>query len=751
MNTQISYFEPFVGKDGEPVPGLKPKQSFSFESYLEGIRDGRWQDIVLNIRAGRKPKTAAPGVTPSGLFSYRNHKSLTAHSTIIALDFDAQDNPDGFPAEEVATDPFVYAMHRSISGKGWVVYVKIDPTKHGDHYLALEKYFADSYHAIADPSGKDVCRFRFVSYDPECFVNEGAKPWKRTLPKPKRQVKQQKAYVFVSSDVEHCINQLRNKSIDITDSYHDWLKIGMALANEYGENGRTYFHQISEISAKYDSTDCDKKYDNCLRSQNGKTTIASFFYFCKLRGLEIKTPRTEHIERVAKMQRAVTGKNGGPKSQEVATQAAIKMLDEFDGMYGEDVTKIVNQVMDLPEEDAKAEATDDLIADLKAFLRTYNIKHNEVTRQLELDGEPFTERTLNTIYVKALEVIGTQSTKGKAVSKDLVTSILESDFTHEYNPFILYFSKRTHLKPEGEIDKLIASLRCQPLKLPDGQVLSGDEYAQLFVRKWLLSCVASWHGTYSLLMLVLTGAQNEGKTKFFRNLLPEDLRTYYAESSLDEGKDAQILMCKKAIICDDEFAGKSKADYKQLKQLLSKQYFSIRRPYGKITEDLQRIAVLCGTSNEDEIINDPTGNRRIIPLPIKSVDWDAYEMVDKDMLWMELYEEWKRTGNNWMLSREEIKLLNMSTIENQQQANEEEAILMYFALPGTNGPQSDWMTNAEIRNYIAMHSSFKYLSPTKVGLALKKLGFEKVPKKLNGTVKSVYEVQKLKTFEDDDF
>jgi predicted P-loop ATPase len=210
-------------------------------------------------------------------------------------------------------------------------------------------------------------------------------------------------------------------------------------------------------------------------------------------------------------------------------------------------------------------------------------------------------------------------------------------------------------------------------------------------------------------------------------------------------------MCKKAIICDDEFAGKSKADYKQLKQLLSKQYFSIRRPYGKITEDLQRIAVLCGTSNEDEIVNDPTGNRRIIPLPIKSVDWDAYEMVDKDMLWMELYEEWKRTGNNWMLSREEIKLLNMSTIENQQQANEEEAILMYFALPGTNGQHSDWMTNAEIRNYIAMHSSFKYLSPTKVGLALKKLGFEKVPKKLNGTVKIVYEVQKLKTFEDDEF
>jgi len=751
MNVQISYFEPFVGKSSDPVPGLKPKQTLTFESYLQGIRDGRWQDVVLNIRAGRKPKTAAPGVTPSGVFSYRKSDSLTAHSTILALDFDAQDNPDGFPADQVAADPFVYAMHRSISGKGWVVYVKIDPAKHHDHYLALEKYFADSYEAITDPSGKDVTRFRFVSYDPECYVNDGAKQWKRTLPKPKRKIKPQQNYVFVDSDVEHCINQLRNKSVDITDSYHDWLKIGMALVNEYGENGRTYFHQISEISAKYDQAKCDKKYDNCLRSQNGKTKIASFFYYCKLQGLQIKTPRTEHIERVAKMQRAVAGKNGGPKDKEAASKAAVKMLDEFDGYYGDDVQKVVDQVMALPEEDAKAEATDDLIADVKAFLRTYDIKHNEVTRQLELDGEPFTERILNSIYVKALEVIGTQSQKGRGVSKELVTSILESEFTHEYNPFQRYFSQRTHLKPTGQVEKLIDSLQCQPLKLPDGNVMSGDEYAQLFVRKWLLSCVASWNGTYSLLMLVLTGAQNEGKTKFFRNLLPEDLRTYYAESSLDEGKDAQILMCKKAIICDDEFAGKSKADYKQLKQLLSKQYFSIRRPYGKITEDLQRIAVLCGTSNEDEIINDPTGNRRIIPLPIKSVDWDAYQMVDKDLLWMELYEEWKRTGDAWMLTRPEIKLLNLATVENQQQANEEEAILMFFNLPGTNGPHSDWMTNAEIRNYIAMHSSFKYLSPTKIGLALKKLGFEKVPKKINGAVKSVYEVQKIKTFEDDDF
>ena len=51
-------------------------------------------------------------------------------------------------------------------------------------------------------------------------------------------------------------------------------------------------------------------------------------------------------------------------------------------------------------------------------------------------------------------------------------------------------------------------------------------------------------------------------------------------------------MTKKILIVDDEFGGKNKSDYKKLKNLSSKQHFSVRRPYGKVSEDLERIAVL---------------------------------------------------------------------------------------------------------------------------------------------------------------
>src|SRR5690606_8018810 len=112
-------------------------------------------------------------------------------------------------------------------------------------------------------------------------------------------------------------------------------------------------------------------------------------------------------------------------------------------------------------------------------------------------------------------------------------------------------------------------------------------------------------------------------------------RRYYAESNLDEGKDSEILMCKKLIIVDDEFGGKSKKDATKLKRLSSQQTFSIRAPYGRITEDLNRLAVLGGTSNDSEVINDPTGHRRIIPIILLSFDIEKYKSIDKTKLFIE--------------------------------------------------------------------------------------------------------------------
>jgi predicted P-loop ATPase len=414
------------------------------------------------------------------------------------------------------------------------------------------------------------------------------------------------------------------------------------------------------------------------------------------------------------------------------------VLTEQDGMTGSDIDEIIDKVFELPESDLQVDRKN-LMDDLKEFLRQYEWRYNEITGRAEISGVPVTDRTINSIWVKAMETFANNK---KGISKDVLVALIESDFVPKYNPIRQFFLDNANLKPEGQIEALIMSIKVPDMQGSEGgKVWNGSVYVNAFLRKWLLSCVASWHGTYSVMMAVLTGAQAAGKTNFFRKLLPDELKQYYADNKLDKGdKDDLLLMATKAIICDDEFSGKSKQDYKMLKEIISKQHITVRRPFGRFAEDFQRIAVLCGCSNEPEIINDPTGNRRIIPIPVIEIDWEKYNAVDKTALWMELYHEWRAIGDGWMLTKEEVKLLNELTTKAHQVAAEEEAIWMFFSHP-KDGGYSEQMTNTEIRNYIESNSRL-HISAQKLGIFLAKHDFERKGVRSGNGTKYVYTVVK---------
>ena len=102
-----------------------------------------------------------------------------------------------------------------------------------------------------------------------------------------------------TSRVEALIAQLKSSNADITSGYNDWLKVGFALASEFGESGRKYFHDISSIYSGYERQECDKKYDQCLKSDNGKTNIATLFYLAEQQG--VRLPHQEHSSRLNKV------------------------------------------------------------------------------------------------------------------------------------------------------------------------------------------------------------------------------------------------------------------------------------------------------------------------------------------------------------------------------------------------------------------------------------------------------------------
>lgn len=92
-------------------------------------------------------------------------------------------------------------------------------------------------------------------------------------------------------------NQLIERCIDITDDYNDWLKLGFSLAHQLGEDGRQIFHNLSQISSKYNPADCDKQYDNCLRSHGQGVTISTFFHMAKDAGIDISEVAREAVRK----------------------------------------------------------------------------------------------------------------------------------------------------------------------------------------------------------------------------------------------------------------------------------------------------------------------------------------------------------------------------------------------------------------------------------------------------------------------
>lgn len=89
-----------------------------------------------------------------------------------------------------------------------------------------------------------------------------------------------------TNDTETVLSRVEASCTDLTGSYQDWIKLGFAFAREHGEAGRGYFHRVSRFHPKYSYSECDKKYDHCLKADKGATNISTFFYLAQQAGVD---------------------------------------------------------------------------------------------------------------------------------------------------------------------------------------------------------------------------------------------------------------------------------------------------------------------------------------------------------------------------------------------------------------------------------------------------------------------------------
>ncbi|MBF8151454.1 DUF3987 domain-containing protein [Winogradskyella sp. F6397] len=117
------------------------------------------------------------------------------------------------------------------------------------------------------------------------------------VPKEHQQPTSNKATTHVvavaNNDIESYITAIEQAGIDITGNYAIWRDLGFALAEEYGEIGRDYYHRISKAYVGYETKECDEQFNKCLKAKGHGITIATFYHHAHQAG--IRVPKTETI------------------------------------------------------------------------------------------------------------------------------------------------------------------------------------------------------------------------------------------------------------------------------------------------------------------------------------------------------------------------------------------------------------------------------------------------------------------------
>jgi len=689
----------------------------ALDEVLEGIRTGQHKEHVHKIRAikdkdaRQKAKESLFCFTVSGIFEGGKHnKDLKEHSGFIAIDIDAVPDLD-YARSVLYADPYVWAGFVSVSGKGLCLIFRIDGNRHNDAYVGIDRYIFNTYKYHTDRSCRNVSRLRYTSYDPDLYINKEAKLFADYVkPQPKSPLIK---IITSEDDFEYLIGEIESRQVDITADYVTWVNIGIAIKGKYGATGENYFHRISQFHPGYDYNDCSGKYDSIPTGE--RLPIDFVFRLAKREGISPQSPKTKHIIKAAAW---------GKKSVDKRTPEDVaETLRQTDNIPPEVSIPVIQQVYASTTPIKTDETTSELVAD---YVRSnYPLKYNALTLKYEKQGEPLSDRDVNSIYLQTKAVY-------PEASKELVWSIIDSNETAKYNP-VQEFFKGAPTRARGLIAKLAACIQT-----PMNAKMDGEPYAEYFIKRWMVGAVAMWHGEHSPLMLILAGTQqNTGKTHFFRNLLPKDLQAYYAEAELTGDKDENLLMCSKIMLMNDEMSNKSKRDITVVKQLCSKRTFTLRKAYGRVSEDFARVAALAGTSNDLALLQDPTGNRRFIPIEVQGIDHAGYNAIDKAELWGEAYAMW-RNGFKYELNGKDIAFLNSETLHFEQPTPEAELLAANFGLP-EKASQGAYMTNTQIKVVLERRSDQR-LSSKKLGEELRRLGFVQEIVKADGKTQRVYRV-----------
>lgn len=184
-----------------------------------------------------------------------------------------------------------------------------------------------------------------------------------------------------------------------------------------------------------------------------------------------------------------------------------------------------------------------------------------------------------------------------------------------------------------------------------------NAYTRASIRKMLCAAVARVFepGVKFDTALILVGPQETYKSTFIKKLgkhwFSDTFTTVQGKESFEQLQGAWIIEMA-------ELSGLKKAEVETIKHFISKREDQFRPAYGRTVETYKRQCVFFGTTNKDDFLRDPTGNRRFLPVDVrpdfvtKSVPEDLTE-EEIDQIWAEAYKLYKAGEPLYMTGEED--------------------------------------------------------------------------------------------------
>ncbi|MEH2280652.1 MAG: VapE domain-containing protein [Nostoc sp.] len=299
-----------------------------------------------------------------------------------------------------------------------------------------------------------------------------------------------------------------------------------------------------------------------------------------------------------------------------------------------------------------------------------NLRLNQLKNIIELNDQKIDLNQLR-LYIALEFDMDVQIGDGQAIVEAIASQ-------NAYHPVVEYLDEVAARYSTSTVDPSILD------NLATKYFGTNDPLHNIYLKKMLISAVARARrpGCKVDTALILVGEQGINKSSFWRELFGRDWFT----DELSDGNEKDELMKLHQFwgleIPEIEHMYKRK-DISSIKKFMSSSVDAFRAPYARDVKEHPRACVLVGTSNETELLNDPTGNRRfwIIPV-IDDIPIDLEQLVrERDLIWAAanaLYEK----GHQWWLTAAESKIHNEASKDFQSVDPWTDVVLAYARQQG---------------------------------------------------------------------